>query len=602
MKHRIQLLPEKLCNQIAAGEVVERPSSVVKELVENSLDAGATEVRVEVEKGGRSLIRIVDNGSGMGREDAFLSLERHATSKIRTDEDLFAIRTLGFRGEALPSIAAVSRLTLRTREKDSLEGIEIYLEGGTVKRADAIGMPSGTTIEVRNLFFNLPARRKFLRREETELGHIGDVVTKLALARPDVQFKLSHNGRSLLDVYRHESLRERTLALLGRTLASDLVAVDRKEGELRVSGLVSQPSSTRSTTSAMFAFVNGRYVRDRVIQHAILDGYRNLLFKGRYPVVVLFIEVDPELVDVNVHPTKHEVRFREQSLVHDFIAATVRDSLRPADWMQEAPRPQPRWDSPAQREDETAVVSPGLAPSQAVPLSSPVPLFEARESSAAFGSPPTAAISRPEVPAGKACSPSPAGFFAGLNIIGQYGNSYLLCQDGDDLILIDQHAAHERVGFERLKGQLRQGRIERQTLLFPDVLEFDFRQAALLQEHLADVERLGFEVEPFGGNSFVLKAVPQLLHKADPVALLRDVAGELAQIGQSGKLEEALDQVLILMACHTMVRANQKLSFPQMQALLNDMDTVDFKGHCPHGRPVMQRLSRGEIEKMFKRT
>ena len=235
----------------------------------------------------------------MGREDAFLCLERHATSKIRSDEDLFHIHTLGFRGEALPSISAVSRLTLRTREKDSLEGLEIYMEGGTVKRADAVGMPAGTTIEVRNLFFNLPARRKFLRSEETELGHIGDVVTKLALARPDVQFRLMHNGKTLLDVYRHNSIQERVLALLGRTLAQDLVPLDRQDGSMSLSGLLSQPSATRSTSSAMFAFVNGRYVRDRVVQHALMEGYRNLLFKGRYPIAVLFLTVDPELVDVN---------------------------------------------------------------------------------------------------------------------------------------------------------------------------------------------------------------------------------------------------------------------------------------------------------------
>ena len=550
MKHRIQLLPEKLCNQIAAGEVVERPSSVVKELVENSLDAGATEVRVEVEKGGRSLIRIVDNGCGMGREDAFLSLERHATSKIRTDEDLFAIRTLGFRGEALPSIAAVSRLTLRTREKGSLEGVEIYLEGGTVRRADAIGMPCGTTIEVR-------------------------------------------------DVYRHDSLRERTLALLGRTLASDLVVVERGEGDLKVTGLVSQPSSTRSTTSAMFSFVNGRYVRDRVIQHAILDGYRNLLFKGRYPVVVLFIELDPQLVDVNVHPTKHEVRFREQSLVHDFIAGSVRDALRPAAWLKDEAPPGPHQDASAPRAEVPRSMSAPWSPLPLPSVPPPAPRFEAREAADPFGSPSAPPLSLPEQ---KVSSETSAGFFSSLTLIGQFGQSYLLCQDGEDLLLIDQHAAHERIGFERLKEQLRRGNIERQALLFPDVLEFDFRQAAQVQEHVNDLYRLGFEVEPFGGNSFVLKAVPQLLHKADPVALLRDVAGELAQIGQSGKLEEALDQVLILMACHTMVRANQKLSLPQMQALLNDMDTVDFKGHCPHGRPVMQRLTRGEIEKMFKRT
>jgi DNA mismatch repair protein MutL len=611
MKTKIRILPENLCNKIAAGEVVERPSSVVKELLENSLDAGATEIRVEVERGGKKLIRVMDDGEGMGRDDAFLCLERHATSKIRSDEDLFRLQTLGFRGEALPSIAAVSRFMLRSRTEDSLEGWEIYAEGGTVKRAGAVGCPSGTAIEVRDLFFNTPARRKFLRRDETEMGHVGDVITKLALAHPEVQFRLIHNGRTLIDVYRHTSLPERVGALLGRPLLQDLVpvSVDGPDG-LILQGLLAQPAASRSTSNSVFAFINGRYIRDRVVQHALLEGYRNLLERGRYPVAVLFLSIDPALVDVNVHPTKHEVRFRDQRGVHDFISAAVRETLRPSAWLTAAPEQSVRMPSlplsepmnggasllqaanPDPAQDHLRRVEESLAnyarthpegSGSAVPVAFP----RAKESDS---------VSLCEGPEGE------RGFFSTLKILGQYRRSYILAQDGDDLVLIDQHAAHERIGFERLREQFRQGSVEQQALLFPAVLEFDFREAALLKEHLEDFCRLGFDLEPFGGNAFALKAVPQLLGDAEAERLVRDVAGEIALVGRSGLVEDALDEVFAVMACHRVVRANQALGQPQIEALLREMDGVDFKAHCPHGRPVMKRLSLGEVEKMFKRT
>lgn len=597
MKQSIQILPEHLCNKIAAGEVVERPASVVKELLENSLDAGAREIRVEVEGGGKRLVRVVDDGTGMGQDDAFLCLERHATSKIRSDDDLFSLRTLGFRGEALPSIAAVSRLTLRSRSAESLEGWEIYAEGGTVKRAGEVGIPVGTTMEVRDLFFNTPARRKFLRRDETEIGHIADIVTRLALAHHEVQFSLVHNGRPLIEAYRQNRLSERVGALLGRPLLGDLIPLERDGGEgLRLHGLVGHPGVSRSTTGAVYTFINGRYIRDRVVQHALLEGYRNLLEKGRYPVVILFLEIDPALVDVNVHPTKHEVRFQDQKLIHDFIVVAVRDILRPSGWL-------PVREGGAKE----SLAGPRPLPPPTVG-SSPAPLERIQDSLQVYARTPafTSAAEPRHLPGPFRVSapqqaPEDKGFFSSLEILGQYRRSYVLCQDGDDLILIDQHAAHERIGFERLKSQYSQGRVEGQSLLFPAIIQLDFRESAALAGHLDDLARLGFDLEPFGGNAWVLKGVPRILSDGAAERLVRDVAGEVAALGKSGLVEEALDDILILMACHGMLRANQSLAHPEIEALLRDLDQVDFSAHCPHGRPVMKRMTLGEIERMFKR-
>ena len=602
MTNKIRILEENLCNKIAAGEVVERPASVVKELLENALDAGAGEISIEVEQGGKGLVRVSDDGEGMARDDLLLCVERHATSKIASDDDLFRLRTFGFRGEALPSIAAVSRLTLSSRTAAAEAGWEVYLEGGVVRRSGAVGLPCGTVVEVRNLFFNTPARRKFLRRDETELGHIGDVVTKLALANPEVRFRLQHNGRTLIDVYRNHSLEERVAALLGRPLLKDLLPFCKDgEGPLAVHGLIAQPGQNRSTSSAIFTYINGRYIRDRVVQHAVMEGYRNLLLKGRYPVVVLFLDLDPELVDVNVHPTKHEVRFRDQRQVHEFIVASLRETLRPTGWLGSLPEVDPAHEEIAEPVATAAAAAAGRIEEamQAYATRSGTPaLFPQRPQAPQSRPMPMAAGSEPSltIPA------SSGGYFASLQIIGQYRRSYLLCQDGDDLVLIDQHAAHERIGFERLKAQFFADGIERQLLLFPSLLELDFREAAWLGEHLDDLARLGFEIEPFGGNAFVVKATPQLLGEVTVNDLIRDVAGELAALGNSGLLEDALDKVLIRMACHGMLRANQTLSPAEGRALLEDLDRVDFRGNCPHGRPVMKRLTLGEVERMFKRS
>ncbi len=600
MKEQIRILPEQLCNQIAAGEVVERPASVVKELVENALDAHASKIVVEIEAGGKRLIRITDNGCGMDREDAFLCLERHATSKLRSEADLFHLQTLGFRGEALPSIAAISRLRLRTRTAEVLEGWEIQVDGGTVRHAEATGMPVGTLIEVRNLFFNTPARRKFLRRDETEAGHISDTITKLALACPQVQFQLVNNGRRQIDLNRQKNLTERVAGLLGRSVLKDLLLVEGNLGGMRLHGLISQPSLNRSATGSQFTFINGRYIRDRLVQHALRAGYRHLLLKGRHPVVVLFLEMAPEQVDVNVHPTKHEVRFRDQSVVHDFIVQTLQETLRSA-----SPRPV----APAFVRPSSSATDEAGWPPQSRPLIAAEPVIDqpaaVGEGRAKYTAPQQEELNDALDSAGLlTVSPlnEPGGYYASLRVIGQFCDSYILCQDKQNLLLIDQHAAHERIGFEKLRGQYRDRGVERQGLLFPLVLDFDHREAASLEEHEAGLQRFGFELERFGGNSFVLKGIPQILGDAEAEKLIRDVVAELTSFGGSSLVEERIEQLLVLMACHRVIRANQQLSRTEIDYLLQELDQVDFSGHCPHGRPVVQRLSLAEIERMFKRT
>lgn len=604
LQSRINVLPEELCNKIAAGEVVERPSSVVKELLENSLDAGATEILVELQSGGKKLIRIVDNGCGMNRQDAFLSLERHATSKIRSDEDLFALKTLGFRGEALASIASVSRFLLQTCDNDQGLGQQIYAEGGAVKRAAEIGLPQGTDVEVRNLFFNLPARRKFLRKEQTELSHAADVVTKQALANPEVCFRLKHNERMLLDLRREKGLRERFAAVLGRSLLKDMLEIEQAvEPELSLTGLISQPQLTRSAASHIYTFINGRYIRDRVVQHAVMEGYRHLLMKGRYPVVALFLKIDPEMVDVNVHPTKHEVRFREQGLVHDFIVACLKKALRPADWLNESVSV-PENDSSSLSSSAYKQPPVATAPIASESVStyrhelSPVKIFA--PASPVTDLAVTEPVSEPTEQLSFAENEQ-LGFFSQLQILGQYHQSYLLCQDADDLVLIDQHAAHERIGFEKLRHSYAAGSVFSQALLFPELLELDYRSATALEDNRAELERLGFDVEPFGGKSFALKAIPQILIDRNAGQLVIDVALELEKVGRAGQLQESIDEILILMACHGVIRANQALSVVEIKALLRELDQIDFKANCPHGRPVMQRLTLNEVERLFRR-
>jgi DNA mismatch repair protein MutL len=606
MSPRIHILPEQLANQIAAGEVVERPASVVKELLENAIDAGATELFVDVEQGGKRLVKVTDNGCGMVKEDLFLALERHATSKITSAADLFALHSLGFRGEALPSIASVSRLRLTSRPVDQELGWQLYAEGGTVRQAEATGAATGTVVEVRDLFFNTPGRRKFLRSDDTEFGHLAEVVTRLALARPDMHVRLNHNGRTHLEAYRHRHLEERAASLLGRTLTKEMVALNAESAGIMLTGLIGVPGLSRSNASHIYAYVNGRFVRDRLVQHAILEGYRTLLEKRRYPVAVLFLDLPPEQVDVNVHPTKHEVRFRERQQVHDFVQQAVRTRLLeesgvgcPAPLMRLAP-------AETQPVADHSVSADYPVPDETAATGSPR-IQEALAAYAAQLLPGTDLVASRASVKGEAVSWSDrqaqvnTTLPTAWRLIGQYLNSYLVCQAGSDLLLIDQHAAHERIGFEKLRRQLSTTGIERQSLLFPVVIELDHREASLVAEHSAELARLGFELEPFGGRSYTVTAVPQLLASADTERLIRDVAEELAEVGRSGGLDAAVEQVLIRMACHAMVRANQSLTRPEMEALVAELAAVDFGSHCPHGRPVLRRMNRDEIERLFHR-
>ncbi|MBN2644134.1 MAG: DNA mismatch repair endonuclease MutL [Desulfuromonadaceae bacterium] len=627
MASRIAILPEKLCNQIAAGEVVERPASVVKELVENALDAQADWVRVEVEGGGRKLIRVSDNGHGMTHDDVFLCFERHATSKIRQEADLFQLHSLGFRGEALPSIAAVSRLTVSSRCADDEVGLELELSGGVVRHRREVGRPPGTAFTVRDLFFNVPARRKFLRKEETEFGHISEVVTRLALACPFVQFQLVHNGRVVLDFYRHGTLKDRIASVLGRSVVDTLVEVNITDDDLRLHGFIARSEHNRSSTQHLYTYVNGRFIRDRVIQHAVLDGYRQLLMKGRYPLCVLFLDLPTDQVDVNVHPTKHEVRFHNQRLVHDFISHQVRQLLRPPQTAEAeivdvaASRPDPVVPERSADARSTAIAEAacrnvfcvGGSPEDKETPAPPPMEGGVRETTghylSAQGGDQSSSMSVDAFCAVEQNLETPQqalpidrhGFFTSLEVLGQYAGSYLVCQDGEDLLLIDQHAAHERIGYQRLKSQLNGKGVEKQELLFPEVIELTLAENSRMAEFSSEFERLAFELEPFGGTSWALTAIPAFLAGSDCTVLVRDMLADFAEWGKSNRSQEAFDALLIRMACHTMIRANQRLDSLSMRALLRQLDEVDFNRHCPHGRPVMQRIRRYEIEKMFRR-
>jgi DNA mismatch repair protein MutL len=593
MACRIKILSENLSNKIAAGEVVERPASVVKEMVENSLDAGANEIVVEIEVGGKRLIKVSDNGCGMSREDALLALERHATSKIATDNDLLAISTLGFRGEALPSIASVSRCTLASREKGSVEGTEIYGEGGGIRHVKARGMAEGTVIEVRNLFFNTPARLKFLKSTETEAGHVSDHVTRLALSRPDVRFVYLSDGRVVFRALNGD-LRERVASLLGRTVASELFPVRGEDGEMTIHGLAGRPECSRSAASHLYTFVNGRFVRDKVVQHGVLQAYRRFLEKGRYPVAVLFLSLPTGDVDVNVHPTKHEVRFREQSRVHDFIVSAVEGVLQSTPWI---------------RKPATAQIPPIAAPETVAERK----VSEVRESLAVYQAGLEVPVSRkipilheatPPMPRRAMAEPEQAhtsGFYSSLTVIGQYAGTYLVCSDGEDIVLLDQHAAHERVAFERLRREFASGSVESQGLLFPEVIEFSLAESAVVDEHRPALRKLGFILEDFGGTARVVQSVPRLLAEREFIRVLRDVLEELSSLGRSRSFMDVQEDILMRMACHSVVRGAHSLAAAEISALLAALDSVGFATNCPHGRPVFRRISRSDVEKMFKR-
>ncbi len=597
---KVRVLPAALADQIAAGEVVERPASVVKELVENAIDAGARRIDVEIEAGGRRSIRVVDDGCGMDPADARLALRRHATSKISAADDLWTLSTFGFRGEALPSIAAVARLTLSTRPADAPAGFRLTVEAGTETEARETGMPPGTQVEVRDLFFNTPARSKFLKAEATETANVSEAMLRLGLAHPAIHLRLRVAGRVALDLPVHRDLAERVRAALARRGASALHEAAGDEGGARVRAFLAGPDEVSTTARSTFLFVGGRFVRDRSLLHALALGYGPLLEKGRYPLAALFLDLPGQEVDVNVHPQKLEVRFARAQEVYAAVRHVVGAAIARAPWLPpaDAARPLPTFTRPpAPRADWT---SRGSEPRLGIEERSP------RGGAAALGyaSPVQSALGLRAREVDDAAQPAaPAegtGFFAGLEYIGQVHGTYLVCQAPDALVLVDQHAAHERVVYGRLKAAHARRQIARQRLLFPIPIEVGETAAAAAGHEALDA--LGFELEPAGTGTVLLRTVPEPLKDADPKPLLREILGELSDgIPVLGTDLERVDRLLATLACHSVVRAGDVLGRPAALALLAQMDEVDLRSHCPHGRPVMLRMPLGEIERRFGR-
>lgn len=605
MSQHIMILPETLTNMIAAGEVVERPASVIKELIENSLDAGASDIAVEITAGGRRRIRVTDNGCGMSREDALLSLERHATSKIRVADDLDHILTLGFRGEALPSIASVSRFTLATRKADTAEGTEIIVEGGRVREVRACGMPTGTVINVEQIFYNLPARHKFMKSAETEAAHVGDVIARMAVSRPDVAFSCMSDERELLQLQRSD-LHRRLAQIVGRTSSQHLYPVTGGGEGATITGFISGPSLARSGTQAIYTYINGRFIRDKVVQHAVMQAYRGVIERGRYPVVALFISLPPGEVDVNVHPTKHEVRFRRQALIHDAIQAVLEDVLRRSPWLPDhssKPNIADGATGQALRERIASAAQTSLAlPARPkyqphhTGLTPAVPV----EPSALYQNETTVCEPATLFQSESMCSES-EGYFSSLSIIGQFHGEYILCQSDSELVIIDQHAASERVAYQRLKQEYEAGGVESQRLLFSEAVELSFSEVAVATKYGPALAGIGFELEPFGGTTIMVSAVPRLIALKDPIQLIRDVLEDLARFGTSAAFSDALESLLSRVACHSVIRGVHQLEHRQITELLNCMDQTDFAASCPHGRPVSHVVTMPELQKIFKR-
>jgi len=617
---RIKILPEILSNKIAAGEVVERPASVVKELVENAIDAGATKITIDIGQGGRSLIRVSDNGSGMAHDDALLAIERYATSKIHTEDDLYAIRTLGFRGEALPSIASVSKFTLITKDRDSLAGTEIYIEGGRIQKVSDAGAPQGTMISVDHLFFNTPARRKFLKTVSTEMGHIADIVSCQALSRPDVHFRLTHNGKEILNWPAVQTPIHRVTHVLGSELESALYPLDFQSDTLTLSGWTSDPSVTRGTSQKIHLFVNGRLIHDRGLQYALFEGYRGRIMKGRFPVAVLFLTLSPDQVDVNVHPAKHEVRFAEQRQVYESVRTAVSGVWKIQPKASPKPSTGPSWpDSESQTRTESAPAVQETLDFAFEPLSRPHPGSVSRPDPPSPNTVDTRRENRnpepfPDLPSKTDPPFRPAAPFArqgGLwtrkrftdaTVIGQFNNTYILCEGDGELIVVDQHAAHERIAFERLKAGRRSSQPPVQKLMIPETFDLGYRETAVIGQMVGDLNSLGLEIEHFGGNTFVVKSVPAELADREIKPLIIEISEAMTESGYSPGLEDALDQCLILMACHSAIRARQPLSPREMKELLVQLDSCDNPYHCPHGRPTSIHWPISMLEKNFKRT
>lgn len=609
MDQRIRVLPDNLINKIAAGEVIQRPASAVKELIENSIDAGATRISVEVKGWGRNLIKVSDDGFGMCRDDAILAFERHATSKISRLEDLFNIATMGFRGEALPSIAAVSKLTLTTCPDEGGLATQIYIEGGAMRRVSQVSSPKGTYIEVRNLFYNTPVRLKYLKSNTTELAHISEAITQQALARYEIAFSLALNGHISIQAPRANSARNRILALFGFELAQDLVQVDLSKWDITIRGFLSQADQGRSRKSHQYIFVNSRPVQSRIVSKAIYDACKDHLPKGKHPVFFLSLDVGPSSVDVNVHPTKSEINFRRADLIWDAVSEAVAESLRGCGVKVAA----------------AGSYDPGGATALRLQAHSPqerIPALDSRKdagnlseknrmvlndehgASEDSASKVRALADHGGKPSFSKAVPAVLKIFKGdqkLQLIGQIANSYIVLEDELGLLLVDQHVAHERVLFEDLQRREPSGRPATQELMFPQRIDLAPKEALLVACHLGELRQVGFEVEEFGGRSFLLRGAPAAVASVDYTSVFKDLISELCEFGNLSAEADFMSEVLKTVACKAAIKAKQKLDPQQIRSLIDRWMKTQIPHFCPHGRPVVVRVGLDEVERWFKK-
>jgi DNA mismatch repair protein MutL len=580
-----------LINRIAAGEVVERPASVLKELLENSLDAGATRIEVDTEAGGRRLIMVSDNGLGMTSDDLLLAIERHATSKITEDTDLLSINTLGFRGEALPSIGSVSRMTITSAAESDGHGSRVRLSGGKLLGVEQASRDRGTTIEVQDLFFNVPARRKFLKTVQTESAHLTEIAHRYALGQPGLRLIYRHNSQELVSTSPSEDALARVARVLGRETARNMFEFEGVRGEITVSGFLGRPQVNRSRATGLYLYVNGRPVMDRLLTRAVMDAYHGRLMTGRYPYAVIFLTIPSESVDVNVHPTKAQVRFRQPNQVLNSTVEIIRQALgetteplSPETGTAGYSQPMPAFEY---RSSDR--VSPGPL------LMETAPWKESRSEAKWEPVPPVSPVSPPPM------RPVPGIKGSGLKVIGQLFKTYILAQGPDGLYIVDQHAAHERILFDRLEGEIEVGRLGSQALLLPATLELTPLKAVGLEKALPSLHRFGFELAPFGGSTFVLKSLPAVLTGRDPEKVMSEIIDELDDVRPESGIQRIEESLLQSLACHGSVRAGDELTLEEMDRLLGDLDGTKISSHCPHGRPFIFQLSLQELEKIFKR-
>ena len=630
---RIQQLPTSVITKIAAGEVIERPASVVKELLENSLDAAATRVDIDVEQGGSELIRIVDNGHGIHPDDLELAFSNHATSKLATADDLYAVRTMGFRGEALASIGGVAQVTLQSlvrgpssavscedgdfhaadhgpRTTDT-EGAELVCNGGDLSGVRVWNGAAGTRIEVRHLFFNTPVRRKFMRTAATEMGHICEIFTRIALAKPGIHLTLKHNGKNVYEVTSTMDLLERIGLFFGKEVRDQLYAIDAKQGSAHLFGYIADPACDRGNAKTQYLFLNGRWIRDRSLLHALHEGYRGLLMTGRYAVAFLFLDLPPDQVDVNVHPTKSEVRFRDAGALYSFFLATVRNRLNEENLVARLQAPPSSRNGPTFFTPKPADMTPSLFAKPGFPtftknlpvVSGPSSVADDREATAQRLESSIGVADQDEEAAAADHGPQTADkpeLPEVLNAI-QMHNTYLVVETGDGMLVIDQHALHERILFEQIKARVRAGSLDVQQMLIPEPVELSAEQAALLLEHRKDLDALGLGVEEFGGNTVIVTRYPALLGRRPPAEILKRVVDHLMSKERVPTREQLLSDLMSLMACHAAVRSGDPLTPEEIAALVEMRHLANDAHHCPHGRPTALLFTRQELDRQFRR-